>query len=311
MHGESEGPPLYASSSRLQWGSGTPAFNPKGKDRVAFDARLHTRNVLPATPPRILPLMPYIDLHGAQIYYTDHGGAGTPLVLIHAAAGTSDCWVEQVPAFSAAGYRVVTYDLRGFGRSPAPGAATGNSISEDLLALSRALNLPPFFLVGTAYGGFGALEFAVDHPEALRGLVLSTSFGGLSDPEYTALRAAHIPPDLASWPTVEKELGKTYRAANPEGVERFLEMERAGYKPDGARQSLRQPLTLDRIAAITIPALVIAGDEDVYAPPPVMQAMAQRIPSCRFEVITGAGHSAYWEQPEAWNRLILDFCASA
>jgi 3-oxoadipate enol-lactonase len=251
--------------------------------------------------------MPYLTLNDADIYYTDHGGDGTPLVLLHAAAGHSDCWTQQVPAFAAAGYRVVTYDLRGFGRSPAEGHATEGSISEDLFALAGALELPPFFLAGTAYGGFGVLEFAADHPERLRGLVLSTSFGGLSDPEYTALRASHIPPDLASWPTVEKELGKTYRAADPEGTARFLEMEASGYKPDGARQSLRQPLTLRRIATIRVPTLVIAGDEDVYAPPPVMQALAEAIPGARFEVVRGAGHSAYWEQPEAWNALLLDF----
>jgi pimeloyl-ACP methyl ester carboxylesterase len=86
-------------------------------------------------------------------------------------------------------------------------------------------------------------------------------------------------------------------------------MEASGYRPDGARQSLRAPLTLERIAKISVPALVIAGDEDVYAPPPVMQALANAIPNARFEVIAGAGHSAYWEQPTAWNRLILDFLA--
>ena len=126
-----------------------------------------------------------------------------------------------------------------------------------------------------------------------------------------ARRASPAPPDLASWPTVEKELGKTYRAANPEGVARFLEMEASSYKPDGARQALRVPLTLDRIATIAAPTLVIAADEDVHAPPPVMQALATAIPDARFEVISGAGHSAYWEQPAAWNGLILTFCAGS
>lgn len=253
--------------------------------------------------------MPYVQIPGAELWYNDSGGEGIPIVLLHAAAGTSACWVEQVPAFTAAGFRVVSFDLRGFGQSRSDaGAATAGSISEDLLALSRALQLPRFIVVGTAYGGFGALEFAVDHPEALRGLVLSTSFGGLTDPEYTANRNAHIPPDLAAWPTVEKELGKTYRASNPEGVARFLAMEAEGYRGDGARQSLRQPQTLDRIAGITVPTLVIAADEDVYAPPAVMQMLADRIPNARFEVVQSAGHSAYWEQPEFWNRLVLEFC---
>jgi pimeloyl-ACP methyl ester carboxylesterase len=252
--------------------------------------------------------MPHLTVPGAHLFYTDHGGSGPPIVLVHAAAGTSACWVHQVPAFSAAGYRVVTWDLRNFGQSSAdPGHETEGTIAGDLLALAQHLALPPFFLVGTAYGGFGALEFAADHPELLRCLVLSTSFGGLTDPEYTALRAVYVPADLASRPTVEKELGATYRAADPEGVKRFLAMEHDSYRGDGARQPLGRPMTLDRVATITVPTLVISADEDVYAPPPVMGAIADHIPNAGFEIVAGAGHSAYWEQPEAWNALILDF----
>jgi pimeloyl-ACP methyl ester carboxylesterase len=252
--------------------------------------------------------MPHLTVPGARLFYTDHGGDGSPIVLVHAAAGTSACWVHQVPAFGAAGYRVVTWDLRNFGQSTAePGHETEGTIAGDLLALARHLALPPFFLAGTAYGGFGALEFAADHPELLRGLVLSTSFGGLTDPEYTALRAVYVPADLASRPTVEKELGSTYRKADPEGVKRFLEMEHDSYRGDGARQPLGRPMTLERVATISVPTLVISADEDVYAPPPVMGAIADHIPGARFEIVTGAGHSAYWEQPEAWNALILHF----
>jgi pimeloyl-ACP methyl ester carboxylesterase len=255
--------------------------------------------------------MSYLDLDGAKLFYTDHGGEGPPLVLIHAAAGTSACWVNQVPVFSAAGYRVVTFDLRGFGQSAAePGREKDSTIAEDLNALASALNLPKFFLVGTAYGGFGALEFAADHPDRLRGLVLSTSFGGLTDPEYAALRAVYVPADLASRPTVEKELGETYRKSDPEGVQRFLMMEHDSYRGDGARQPLGRPMTLERVATIRIPTMVISADEDVYAPPPVMGAIADRIPGARFEIVNGAGHSAYWEQPEVWNGLILDFCST-
>jgi 3-oxoadipate enol-lactonase len=255
--------------------------------------------------------MPYLDLSGARIFYTDHGGNGAPIVLIHAAAGTSACWVSQVPAFSAAGYRVVTFDLRNFGKSVAePGHETQGSIAADLHALVQELQLPRFFLVGTAYGGFGALEFAADHPELLRGLVLSTSFGGLTDPEYTALRAVYVPADLAGRPTVEKELGATYRRSDPEGVKRFLAMEHDSYRGDGSRQPLGKPMTLERVAKISVPTLVISADEDVYAPPPVMGAIADRIPGARFEIVAGSGHSAYWEQPEVWNGLILDFCRS-
>jgi pimeloyl-ACP methyl ester carboxylesterase len=253
----------------------------------------------------------HLTLDGVDLFYTDHGGAGTPLVLVHAAAGTSACWVYQVPAFTTAGFRVVTFDLRNFGQSTAqPGHETESTIAEDLHALVSHLRLPPFFLVGTAYGGFGALEFAADHPELLRGFVLSTSFGGLTDPEYSAMRAVYVPADLAARPTVEKELGATYRKTDPDGVQRFLEMEHESYRGDGARQPFGRPMTLERVATVSVPTLVISADEDVYAPPPVMGAIADRIPNARFEIVSGAGHSAYWEQPEAWNQLILDFAAA-
>ena len=171
----------------------------------------------------------------------------------------------------------------------------------------RALALPRFFLVAQAYGGFGALEYGLDNPASLRGLVVSTSFGGLSDPEFTAMRARHIRPDLNSLPVEQRELGASYLASNPEGVRRFLEMEQGGYRGDGARQTLRRPLTLTRLESMDVPALIIAADEDLYAPPPVMQAFAERIRGAEFEVISGAGHCAYWEKPDEWNALVLRF----
>lgn len=253
--------------------------------------------------------MAFVEVDGARIWYNDAGGGGPLIVLLHAAAGHSECWdVSQVPAFTAAGFRVLTYDLRGFGKTEAePGQGNQGSIAGDLESIVTKLGLPPFFLVATAYGGFGAVEFSLDNPDKVRALVLSTSFGGLTDPEFISERAKHIAPDLTSKPVVERELGKTYREANVEGTLRWLAMEQSSYKGDGARQTLRQPTTLTRLGTMRVPAMVIAGDEDAYAPPPVMKLLADRIPGARFEVIKGAGHSAYWEQPEVWNGLVLGF----
>jgi pimeloyl-ACP methyl ester carboxylesterase len=253
--------------------------------------------------------MAYVNVEGARIWYEDTGGEGPLIVLLHAAAGNSACWVNQVPAFTTGGFRVLTYDLRGFGKTESdPGRGADGSIAADLEAMTEKLGWPPFFLIATAYGGFGGVEFSLDNADKVRALVLSTSFGGLSDPEFTAERSKHIAPDLTSRPVVERELGATYRNANPEGTQRWLAMEQASYKGDGARQRLRQPTTLTRLETMRVPALVIAADEDAYAPPPVMKMLADRIPGCRFEVVKGAGHSAYWEQPEVWNALVLGFC---
>ena len=250
--------------------------------------------------------MPYVDIGDAQLWVEDDGGNAASLVLMHAAAGHSGAWSEQRPMFAAAGYRGIAYDLRGFGKSrSSPGAEAAGSMVADLEALSEKLAIAPFCLVATAYGGFGALEFALDNPEKLRALVVSTSFGGLTDPEFTAMRAKHIRPDLNELSTVEKELGHSYRAANPEGVARFEAMEHGSFS--GARQRLRTPTTLTRLESMRVPTLIIAGDEDAYAPPPVMRAFADRIPGARFEVIEGVGHSAYWEKPEVWNQIVTGF----
>jgi pimeloyl-ACP methyl ester carboxylesterase len=252
--------------------------------------------------------MAYVDIGDAQIWVEDDGGDGAPVVLMHAAAGHSGAWAEQRTLFAAAGYRAIAYDLRGFGRTQtAAGAEAAGSMAGDLELLAEKLELTRFCLVGTAFGGFGALEFALDNPDRLRALVVSTSFGGLSDPEFTAMRAKYIRPDLAELPTVEKELGASYRASNPEGVKRFEAMEHGSYKGDGARQRLRVPTTLQRLESMRVPTLIVAGDEDAYAPPPVMQAFAERIPGASFEVIEGVGHSAYWEKPAVWNETVVRF----
>jgi pimeloyl-ACP methyl ester carboxylesterase len=251
--------------------------------------------------------MGFVEANGVQ-FWVEESGAGTPLVLMHAAAGHGGCWAEQRPMFERAGFRVVAYDLRGFGKTRAAGGENAEgSMAGDLEDLTEKLGLDRFCLVATAYGGFGALEFALDNPDRLMALVVSTSFGGLTDPEFTAMRARHVRPDLAHLPTAEKELGASYRASNPDGVKRFEAMEHGSYKGDGARQSLRTPTTLSRLEGMRVPAMIIAGDEDAYAPPPVMRAFAEHIPGAEFRVIAGAGHSAYWEKPEEWNEAVREF----
>src|SRR5262245_52622728 len=104
----------------------------------------------------------YAELPGVRIWFKDTGGTGVPLVLLHAATGSSQVWEHQLPAFTAAGYRVIAYDRRGFGRSAIdPGGVQPGSGADDLLALSERLGIGRFHLVGTAAGGGIALDFAL------------------------------------------------------------------------------------------------------------------------------------------------------
>ncbi|WP_369636268.1 alpha/beta fold hydrolase [Nocardia sp. JMUB6875] len=76
-------------------------------------------------------------------------------------------------------------------------------------------------------------------------------------------------------------------------------------------QSLRSEQTLVRLESLCAPTLLIAASEDVFAPPPVMRAMADRIPGAEFAILDHAGHCAYWERPEAWNGIVVDFLRRA
>ena len=123
--------------------------------------------------------MPYLELPGVDLWYTDTGGAGTPVIFLHAASGNCECWVYQEPVFTSAGYRCIAYDRRHWGRSrlnqsgEQPGYA-----SDDLHGLVDHLGLDRFHLVATAAGGIGALDYSLLHPQQVRSLVAANTIGG-------------------------------------------------------------------------------------------------------------------------------------
>jgi pimeloyl-ACP methyl ester carboxylesterase len=256
--------------------------------------------------------MAFADVNGVRLWYDDSGieaaVEGPPVLLVHGAAGSSENWFQQLPALAAAGYRWITYDLRGAGKSEAPDGLEGDgSVVGDLEALVDHLELPPFALVAQAAGGFGALEYALANPAKLSCLVIANSIGGITDAGYTAFRAQLMGPDSDAWPREERELGRSYRETNPDGVARFMAMEHRGRSDFSRRQKPRTPLTLAKLEQLSMPVLMIASDEDVLSPPALMRLMAERIPNCTFAEIAGAGHCSYYEKPGDWNRLVIEF----
>src|SRR5436190_2660764 len=150
-----------------------------------------------AQPPA--PFTGYTDLPGVRLWYSDTGGSGTPLVLLHANTGNADSWTPNIPGLAAAGYRLIAFDRRGWGRSvadPDTGAQPG-TIAGDLDALADHLGLDRFHLVGIAGGGFAAYDYVLSHPERLRSLVIACSGGGIDDPELAELRARTQLPGFA------------------------------------------------------------------------------------------------------------------
>lgn len=254
--------------------------------------------------------MPLVDLPGVHLWYDDSGGSGVPVVLLHAASGTGESWVYQLPAFITAGYRCVTYDRRGWGRSrPDATAAQPGDVSDDLQALMGHLHLDRFHLVATAAGGIGGLDYALAHPERVRSLVVADSIGGLQDPGYLEVQQRLRPPEIQALPVELRELSAGYRGTDPDGTRRWIEIERSS-RPGGSHgpgQPLRQALTYARLETLRVPVLVLVGEADLLSPPALMRLLAAHIPNCQFATIPEAGHGAHWEQPALWNRLVLEF----
>jgi len=233
------------------------------------------------------------------------------VVFIHAATGSSRVWEYQLPAFTAAGYRVVAYDRRGFGRSVIdPAGVQPGTGADDLLALVNHLGIDRFHLVGTAAGGGIALDFGVSFPQRLRSLVVANAGGGVQDKDYLELGQRIRPaPQFDALPPDFRELGPSYRAANPGGTQHWLELERTS-RPQGSpplAQTTRNRITFALLEEIKVPTLLLTGGADLYAPPAVLRLFAARIKNSESVVMPEAGHSAYWEQPEIFNRTVLEF----
>ena len=252
----------------------------------------------------------YAELPGVRIWFSDSGGSGIPAVFLHAGSGSSQVWEHQIPTFTAAGYRFIAYDRRGWGRSvvdpsgPQPGTA-----ADDLQGLMDYLGVDRFHLVATAAGGSVAMDYAISFPQRLRSLVIANNVGRVVDEEYLELVSSLRPREYPDLPVWFRELGPMYRAANPEGTRRWIELESRS-RPEGplmATQPLRNRLTFSLLERIEIPTLLITGGSDLSAPPPLQRFYTARIRNSESLIVPNVGHSTYWEQPEIFNQAVLEF----
>ena len=249
----------------------------------------------------------YADLPGVRLWYKDSGGGGVPVVFLHSNTGSSRNWDYQIPVFTAAGFRFIAYDRRGWGRSVTAPAAQPGTAADDLQALMKYLGIDRFHLVATAGGGFVALDYALSFPDQPRSLVIANSIGGVQDEDYLELGRRLRPPQFDALPAELRELGPSYRASDPEGTKRWIELERMSRQNGATAQAFRNRMTFSMLEAIKVRTLLITGDADLYAPPPLLRLFTARIKNSESMIIPGAGHSGYWEQPEIFNRAVLDF----
>ena len=262
--------------------------------------------------------MPTIESHGDTIYYEVHGD-GFP-VLTFAPMGlqsTIDVWshpsapVNPISEFSG-DYQVIAMDQRNAGgRSHGPIRADDgwDSYTANHIAVLDHLGIEEVHVVGTAMGGYVAMDFAASRPTRTTSLVIAASGLGIqNDLVYTAFRERAEIPGMDEQPSHIREMSPTYRGMNPEGVTRWLEIYNNAQQEGAVRPPLLAPNTPEKLASLQSPTLVIAGGADLVTPSGGMRLWSRHITAPKeFVVIPEGGHVLVWEQPEVFNQILVDF----
>lgn len=256
-------------------------------------------------PPQVPMTKGIADLGNTRLWYWDTGGAGEVIVLLHPGSGSAEFYPYQQPVFAKAGYRVISYSRRGqFGSDLGTDADTYFA-ADDLLNLMSHLKVDKFHAVGNALGGYIGLDVALSHPERVQSLVLACSMMGISEPAFTATLESLRPKAFGDLPMEVKELGPSYRAANPAGVAEWKRL----HARSGTRSPvrLRNTITWPVLAGLKVSTLLVTGDADLWIPPYALRQVGDRIPNSRVVIVPDSGHAVQWEQPEAFNAAVLEF----
>ena len=263
-----------------------------------------------------------------QLYYEDHG-SGRPVVLIHGWPLSGRSWEKQVPALLEAGYRVVTYDRRGFGESSRP--TTGydyDTLAADLHALLTQLDLRDAAIVGFSMGGGEVARYVGTHGRdrvakaafvaAIPPFLLKTADNpeGVDEPVFDGIKkgiAADRPAFLAGF------CRNFYNADALGGKRVSEELLRlswniaSGASPTGTLACVSAWLTDFRrdLAKFDLPTLVVHGDTDRIVPLEVSGRRTQAaVKGSRLVVLQDAPHGLNWTHADELNRALLDFLAA-
>ena len=255
-----------------------------------------------------------------EIYYEERG-SGESLVLIGGISSTAEVWHYQVEPL-AERYRVITPDNRGSGRTRVAiddGVRHPERFAGDVLALLDGLEIERVHLVGASMGGVIVQEFALRHPERLATLTIACSSpGGTHAVQASAEVVQKMMAGSAADAPKEVRRGALEVVVHPDTPslrrEAFAFYARSKEEhPHPAEEIARRAVGIagfdawERLPALALPTLVLTGSHDVLVPPENSRRLAARIPGAELAVIEEAGHIFFAEQPEATNRLLLDF----
>jgi pimeloyl-ACP methyl ester carboxylesterase len=264
--------------------------------------------------------MPAVNLpNGLRLHYLDGNPTASPIVfLLHGLGADSSSWQLQIPALTAAGYRVIAPDAPGFGQSGFTRQAIGIAgVSRQILELMNALEINAFHLVGISMGGVLALQLALDAPGRVKKLVLVNTFAklklvNLRSLPYYLLRFILV--HTLGLPTQARAVAaRVFPDPNQHELRQVLIEQISQANPQayrGMMRSLARFNASQRLAEIACPTLVVTGAADSTVPPGNQSQLSQGISCAKHIVINDAGHAVTIEQPGRFNEILLEFLSA-
>jgi 3-oxoadipate enol-lactonase len=262
--------------------------------------------------------VPTASVNGIDINYSLEGDGPSTIVLVNGLADDLNTWEFQMADLLGAGYRVLRFDNRGVGQSSTPpGPYTSRLLADDAKALVDHLGITGFHLMGVSMGGMIAQEYALAHPGdvvtatfactyAAPGPFCSRMFSMWHD-MAPVNGVPFIMRDVLLWAfTVPFFDERPDDAAAFEGELAAMTMTVDAYLAQ--LEVIRTHDTTERLGALAVPTLVLAGEEDILIPVRLSRQLHALVPNAEWATTKG-GHACMWEHPEAFNATYLDYLA--
>jgi 3-oxoadipate enol-lactonase len=252
---------------------------------------------------------------GVRLRY-DVSGSGEPLLLVHGFPLSRRMW-QPLAERLGDDHLAIAPDLRGHGESEASESVSMARYADDLAALLDEIGeRRPVVLVGLSMGGYVAFEFCRRHAARVRALVLVDTRAEADSEE--AARGRRESADRAlqsgSGDVAEAMAGKLFAAEAPAALRERWREQMAANPPEGVAAALRamavRPDSFDTLRGLSVPVMIVVGEEDAITPPSAAREMAAAAPGARLEIVPGAGHLTPVEQPDRFAELLRDFLSS-
>lgn len=261
--------------------------------------------------------MPFLDTStGLRVHYLDENPTGqTSVVLLHGLGANCTSWQLQIGSLIQAGFRVIAPDAPGFGRSPYPGGKNSIAIMASRIAgFLQTLGVDTYDIVGISLGGTLALQLAINHPEAVKKLVLVNTFARLQVENLKILPYVLLRMILVHTLGLPAQAQTVARRIFPSHDQEFLRQELINQILQADIHAYRATMRAigrfdvrNKLHQINCPTLVITGEADNTVPPPNQDFLARSIPAAKQIYIPGGGHAVTVEKPDQFNRILLGF----